>query len=129
MPKVVSTVFLSEAYCCRYMVAISPNSKVLTSDTGSSSYASIDGYCLNGTVFNDAEIDARSAFNDAEIDAGSVFRALVVSAEFSFIVDNNASASLKALPASISASLKTVPFKQYPSIEAFFVIEVVIFHF
>src|SRR6218665_742039 len=31
MPKVVSTVLLSEAYCCRYLVAISPNSKVLTS--------------------------------------------------------------------------------------------------
>src|SRR6218665_3853939 len=107
MPKVVSTVLLPEAYCCRYLVAISPNSKVkmmglsssglgvLTTvivapaiaiatgtglliiiditnitDTGSSSYASFDGYCLNGRVFNDAEIEA-----------GSAFRALDVSAE------------------------------------------------
>src|SRR6218665_3072451 len=84
IPKVVSTVLVSEAYCCRYLVAISPNSKVLTSDTRSSSYASIDGYCLNGRVFNDAEIEA-----------GSAFRALVVSAEFSFIVDNNAFCSLE----------------------------------
>src|SRR6218665_146285 len=75
MPKVVSTVLLSEAYCCRYLVAISPNSKVLRSDTGSSSYASIDGYCLNEILFNDAVIEA-----------GSAFRALDVSSEFCFIV-------------------------------------------
>src|SRR6218665_3171100 len=55
MPKVVSTVLLPEAYCCRYLVAISPNSKVLTSDAVTSSYASIEGYCLNGRVFNDAD--------------------------------------------------------------------------
>ena len=30
------------------------------------------------------------AFNDVEIEAGSAFRALAVSAEFSFIVDNKA---------------------------------------
>src|SRR6218665_1918340 len=86
MPNLVSTVLLSEAYCCRYLVAISPNSKVLRSDTGSSLYASIDGYCLNGRVFNDAVIEA-----------GSTFRALDVSAEFCFIVDNNAFALSKLL--------------------------------
>ena len=59
--KVVSTVLLSEAYCCRYLVSISPNSKVLISDTGSSSYASIDGYCGNWIAFSDAEIEAGSA--------------------------------------------------------------------
>src|SRR6218665_3330763 len=119
MPKVVSTVLLPEAYCCRYLVAISPNSKVkmmglsssglgvpttvivapaiaiatgtglliiidITDITGSSSYASFDGYCLNGRVFNDAEIEA-----------GSAFRALDVSAEFSFIVDSNAFCSFE----------------------------------
>src|SRR6218665_639086 len=82
--KVVSIVLLSEAYCCRYLVAISPNSKVLTYDTGSSSYASFDGYCLNGRVFNHAEKEA-----------GSAFRALDVSAEFSFIVDSNAFCSFE----------------------------------
>src|SRR6218665_243510 len=84
MPKVVSTVLLSEAYCCRYLVAISPNSKVLRSDTGSYLYASIDGYCLNGRDFNDAVIES-----------GSAFRALDVSAEFCFIVDNNAFCSFE----------------------------------
>src|SRR6218665_2497035 len=86
MPKVVSTVLISEAYCCRYLVAISLNSNVLISDTGSSSHASIDGYCLNGRVFNDAKIEA-----------GSDFRALDISAECSFIVDNNAFALSKLL--------------------------------
>src|SRR6218665_3632719 len=84
MPKVVSTVLISEAYCCRYLVAISPNANVLISDTGSSSYASIDGYCGN-----------LIAFGDAEIEAGSALRALDVSAEFSFIVDNNAFCSFE----------------------------------
>src|SRR6218665_1567184 len=84
MPKVVSTVLISEAYCCMYLVAISPNSKVLISDTGSSSYASVDGYCGN-----------LIAFSDAEIEAGSALRALDVSAEFSFIVDNNAFCSFE----------------------------------
>jgi len=82
MPKVVSRLqffYLKRIAVGRpYLVAISPNSKVLISDTGSSSYASIDGYCGNWI-----------AFSDAEIEAGSALRELDVSAEFSFIVDNN----------------------------------------
>src|SRR6218665_702254 len=97
MPKVVSTVLLPDAKCCRYLVAISPDSKVLTSDTGSSSNASIDGYCLNGRVFNDTEIEA-----------GSAFRALDVSAEFSFIVDNSAFCSFDIVNSSSSSFFSSV---------------------
>src|ERR1043165_8106785 len=78
MPNVVSVDFLFEAYCCKYLVANSPNSNVLTASVGSS-YASIDGCCGNCI-----------AFNDDDIDAGSAFRAVDVAAEFSLIVDSKA---------------------------------------
>ena len=69
MPNVVSVDFLLEAYWCKYFVAKPPNSKVLTSSTGSS-YASIEGYCGNCIAFNDV---------------GRAFSALVVAIVFSFI--------------------------------------------